>query len=400
MTRWAARFRSGAVFGVSLGDFCLALVLSVFAAMDTVFSGTFGWLDDWRGVAAVNAVVVPAAALLLACRRRFPLGVLAGVMIAIDSLGVIYGSTQASTSVFIVAIAVYSAAAYGSSMWTAVAITLVGIWVRDAHDPLLHSFADRIWDWIFVGIFLGVGYGTRLRRQRLAAVEQRAAQAERDYTDLAAATAEAERQRIARELHDIVSHSLGLLVFQAGVGEQFVDSDPAKAREAFQSIRIVGAEAVSEMGTILGLIRGDRAAGRSPQPRAADIETLVGKARATGLDAEFEVAGAARQLPAAVELSMYRIAQEALTNAMKHAPNAPVRVRVCYGEQSVQVEIVNRTALPGVLAAEVTPVRRVDSGGRGLIGLAERTAIFGGHLDVGPTRQGQWRVSATLPVSR
>ena len=105
---------------------------------------------------------MPAAALLLAWRRRYPLAVLAGVMLAIDSLGFLYGSTQASTSVFIIAIAVYSAAAYGSSVWAGVTITAVGVWIRDAYDPLLTSAGERIWDWIFVGIFYGVGYGTRL----------------------------------------------------------------------------------------------------------------------------------------------------------------------------------------------------------------------------------------------
>ena len=386
------------ILGAPGSDLILAVALAVFAAMDTLFTRGFGWLDEWRGPRAVNGIVMPVAALLLAWRRRYPLAVLAGVMLAIDSLGYLYGSTQASTSVFIIAIAVYSAAAYGSSVLAGVTITAVGVWIRDAYDPLLTSAGERIWDWIFVGIFYGVGYGTRLRRRHLEGVKAQAREAERNSASQIAAAAEAERQRIARELHDIVSHSLGLLVFQAGVGEQFVDTEPEKARDAFRSIRVAGAEAVSEMGTILGLIRGERAAGREPQPRAADIELLVAKARASGVDVDLVVDGEVRALPAAVELSMYRIAQEGLTNAFRHAPNAPVQVEVHYGAQNVRVVILNSSA------GLQTPVRsgpdRPIGGGRGLIGLAERMSIFDGQLEVGPTIQGGWSLSATLPAVR
>ena len=144
------------------------------------------------------------------------------------------------------------------------------------------------------------------------------------------------------------------------------------------------------MGTILGLIRGERWSGREPQPRAADIETLVRRARDTGMQVDFDIHGDAAPLPAAVELSIYRIAQEGLTNAVKHAPSAAIRVDVRYREEGVDVEIVNG---PGT---SVVP----NGGGRGLIGVSERVAVFGGRLDVGPCTDGGWRLAATLPVTR
>jgi glucose-6-phosphate-specific signal transduction histidine kinase len=158
------------------------------------------------------------------------------------------------------------------------------------------------------------------------------------------------RQRIARELHDIVSHSLGLLVFQAGVGEQLVDADPEKAREAFRSIRLAGR-----------------------------------KARNTGAAVEFGVHGEPPPLSAAIELSLYRIAQEALTNAIKHAPSAPVRIDVraprrmrrCRGSQR-----------EGIL--DGGPWR-----GAWLIGLGERVAIFGGRIEVGQRPDGGWRLAGS-----
>jgi signal transduction histidine kinase len=130
--------------------------------------------------------------------------------------------------------------------------------------------------------------------------------------------------------------------------------------------------------------------GRQPQPRAADIEGLVRRARDTGVSVDFDVRGDVTTLPAAVELSVYRIAQEGLTNAVRHAPSAPVRVEVRYRDERVDVEVVNG---PGTSAVP-------QGGGRGLIGLRERVAIFGGRLDVGPETDGGWRLAATLPVTR
>ncbi len=193
--------------------------------------------------------MVPAAALLLAWRRRFPLSVLAGVCAAMVGLSFAYGASQTSVNVFITAVAVYSAAAYASSVPLAAGITAAGIWLRDAHDPAITSFGAHLWDWIFAGLFFGVGLATRRRHERVIIAENQVRAAEQAQAERAEAAAEAERQRIARELHDIVAHSLGVLVFQAGVGEQLIDRDPGKAREAFQAIRAAGLEAVGEMGT-------------------------------------------------------------------------------------------------------------------------------------------------------
>ncbi len=383
--------RHRSVLGAPVGDALLAVALAVFGLADTVFIGQFEWLDQWRGPRLVNGIVVPLAALLLAWRRRYPLAVLTGVFAAMALLGVAYGSSQTSTNVFTAAIAVYSAAAYGASIPAAVAVTAVGIWVRDAYDPEITSFGEHLWDWVFVGLFFGIGLATRYRHGRLLTAQEAARRAEREQAERVAAAAEEERHRIARELHDIVAHSLGILVFQAGVGEQFVDRDPAKAREAFQAIRVAGLEAVGEMGTILGLIRGEPVDSREPQPRAVDIEALVRRARDTGMPVEWVVHGTPQPLPAALELSMYRAVQEGLTNASKHAPSAPVRVAVAYREQCVEVEVANDAGTPVVVPA---------GGGRGLVGLRERTAIFGGRLDVGPLAQGGWRLAVTLPVAR
>ncbi len=388
---WVARVRGVQVLRAPAGDLALAAVLAAFGFLDTVLTAQFQWLDQWHGPRLVNGIVVPAAALLLAWRRRLPMAVLAGVCAAMVGLGFAYGASETSTNVFVTAIAVYSAAAYAASVPLVAGITAVGIWLRDSHDPAIRTFGEHLWDWVFVGLFFGVGLATRRRHERVISAENQARLAELAQAERAQAAAEAERQRIARELHDIVAHSLGVLVFQAGVGEQIIDRNPGQALQAFRAIRAAGQEAVGEMGAILGLIRGDSVVGCEPQPRAADIETLVRKARDTGVSVELGVHGDPPRLPAAVELSMYRIAQEGLTNAMRHAPSAPIRVGIDYRERDVLVEVVNG-ARPG---QEPGPC----GSGRGLIGLRERVAIFGGHLDVGPRPDGGWRLAATFPAA-
>ncbi len=397
MTSWVVRARGVRVLGVPAGDLALAVVLAAFGFADTVFTGQFQWLDQWHGPRLVNGIVVPVAALMLTWRRRYPLLVLAGVGAAMVALGFAYGASQTSTNVFTTAIAVYSASAYSSSVPLAACLTAAAIWLRDARDPAIRSFGEHLWDWVFAGLFFGIGLATRLRHERVVSAEDQARRAERDQAERAEAAAEAERRRIARELHDIVAHSLGVLVFQAGVGEQLIGRDPDQAREAFRSIRTAGLEAVGEMGTILGLIRGDGVSGREPQPRAADIESLVRKARETGMPVEFGVRGDAAALPAAVELSMYRIAQEGLTNAMRHAPAAPIRVEISYRRECVLVEVVNDESPQGPHGIGHGIGR---GSGRGLIGLGERVAIFGGRLEAGPRPEGGWRLAATLPVAR
>lgn len=381
------------IVGAPAGDLALAVLLALFGFADTVLTHQLDWLDQWHGPRAVNGAVVPAATLLLAWRRRYPMLVLTATFATLVGLGAAYGSSQASTTVFTVAVAVYSAAAYGSSLAYGVAVIAVGVWLRDEFDPDLSSFSDRVWDWVFVGLLLGVGLATRSRHSRMLAAQEQARSAQATQAARVAQAAEAERHRIARELHDIVAHSLGVLIFQAGVGEQLADQDPGKTREAFRSIRIAGLEAIGEMSTILGLIRGDQLAPRSPQPTAADIEALVDKARAIGATVQYDVHGRARPLPAALELSLYRIAQEGLTNALKHAPSAAIRLDLRYSPHAVEVEVVDDGSATGTALAR-------DGGGHGLTGLGERVAIFGGQLDVGPRREGGWRLTATLPVNR
>ena len=379
-----ARWVAPRALAVPAWDAVLAGVMAALVLGDVVFG------PDWRGPTAVNAVVVPSAALALAWRRRAPLTVLVVAMGAQAGLALSFGASQTWSSLFITVVAVYSAAAHGSSTPVTVLATGAGVAIHDLNDPAIVTFGDWLWSSTLAGLTILVGLSGRALRHREDAVQGRADALELEEQERAAAVAAEERRRIARELHDIVAHSLGLVVLQAGAAEQVLDRDPQRARDALASIRATGQQAIGEMGTLLGLLRGDAAAPRQPQPSLADLDSLVATMRTAGLRTDVEIQGPQRALPAALELSAFRILQEGLTNALKHAGPARVQVVVRFGERELEVEVVDDGSGAG--------------GGRGcsrgLAGIAERVAVFGGQFEAGPRREGGWGLRAVLPAPR
>ena len=361
-------------------DVALALLLAALGEVDA-------FVGDWRGPHAVNAVVVPLMALALAWRRRYPVGVLAFNVLCLSGLSVAFGGSETSTAVFIGVAAVFSAAAHGAKPGVTVALCAILAAVQTSFDPAIHTFGDASWDLILLTITLVVGFGMRART---TALEQRAEALERNQELLAAAAADEERRRIARELHDIISHSLGVLVLQAGAAEQVVERDPERAREVLRSIRATGQEAIGEMGMLLGVIRGEAVASREPQPSLADLDQLVGKMGEAGLDVGLRIEGERRQLSPALELSAFRIVQEGLTNALRHAGPGQTRVLLRYGDHELEIEV----------ADDGSGNRNGHGSGRGLAGISERVALFGGRLDAGPRPDGGWTLRAGFPLER
>ncbi|HVU62182.1 MAG TPA: histidine kinase [Mycobacteriales bacterium] len=225
----------------------------------------------------------------------------------------------------------------------------------------------------------------RTMRKREDQAELEARQSE----ELAVAAVEAERRRIARELHDLVSHSVGVMVLQAGAAQSVVERDPAKTRELLESIRVTGLAAVNELGTLLALVRAEPSDELTPAPRLADLGPLVERMREAGLAVDLDIAGLNRSLPAALELSAYRIVQEGLTNALKYAAGSAVHVAVSCTEHSLEIDVTD--------SGRRGP--RARSGNRqGLVGVSERVAVFGGHVHAGPAGDG-WALRASLPLS-
>ena len=378
----AARVRQD--LAVPPADLALAVALAVFAELDVLLS------PDWRGPAAVNAVAVPALALALAWRRRWPLTLLAVVVGGFSALAVAFGGSSTWSSVFIYVIAVYSAVVYGSAPLLALALALGGVAVLLVTDPLVHSFGEAVWGPSLAVLTVGVALTGRALRARRSGLERRAEALDREEHRRAAEAAAAERRRIARELHDIISHSLGVVVLQVGAAERVLERDPARAREVLGSIRATGQEAIGEMGTLFGLLDAGPRSSREPQPSLAELDGLVSRMREAGLSAELVIEGERRALPAALELSAFRVVQEGLTNALKHAGPADVRALLRYGEDRLEVEVAD----DGTAAGNGVGSRR------GLAGIRERVEIFGGRLDAGPRPGGGWTLHASFPLAR
>jgi signal transduction histidine kinase len=205
----------------------------------------------------------------------------------------------------------------------------------------------------------------------------------------------AERTRIPRELHDVVAHSVSVMVVQAGAARRVLDKDPDRASEAMASIESTGRQSLNELRRLLGMLRqADGAAtGRVPQPSIDDVDALLAQTREAGLPVTIEIEGEPRPLAPGVDLSAYRIVQEALTNTIKHAGPAEATVRLCYGADTLELVISDDGR-----GADCEEAERTGAAGHGLVGMRERVSLFGGDLQVGNRPGGGFTVRATLPL--
>ncbi|WP_411083924.1 sensor histidine kinase [Streptomyces sp. cmx-18-6] len=244
-----------------------------------------------------------------------------------------------------------------------------------------------------------MGDSLRTRRAYFSQLEERAARLEREREAQSKVAVAAERARIARELHDVVAHNVSVMVVQADGAAYVMDAAPDQARQALETISSTGRQALAEMRRLLGVLRtGDaRESGEYvPQPDVEQIEDLIEQVRQTGLAVDFKVEGTARPLPSGVELTAYRIVQEALTNTRKHGgPDAGASVRLVYFDDGLGllVEDDGRGA-----AHELYEDGGADGAGHGMIGMRERVGMVGGTLDAGPRPGGGFRISALLPL--
>jgi signal transduction histidine kinase len=236
-----------------------------------------------------------------------------------------------------------------------------------------------------------LGDNMRTRRAYMRALEERASQLEREHeADTRRAAAE-EQARIAREVHDIVAHNLSVIVVQATAADTVLAENPGEARRAVQAIGLTARQALGELRRVLGVVRSDeeRSPEFPPQPSLAVLDGLLDQVRAAGLVVDVDVVGSSRELPAAIELSAYRIVQEALTNTLRHGEARHATVRLSYETVDLELEVVDDGSCP-----EST----TNGAGHGLVGMRERVATFGGELEAGPAPGGGFRVSARLPL--
>jgi signal transduction histidine kinase len=340
-----------------------------------------------------HLLTVPAAhlsGLALGLRRAAPL-VAAATVTALLAAQSIAGIPVDEGLVILIdlGIAVFSVAAYlpTQKAIAGLALAIAAVWTSVVAGGTDTVAEDLVFSAIIVGTPWLAGRAYEGRQRRARDLEQRSEWLERAReADMRAAVAE-ERARIARELHDLISHTVSVMGVQAGAAAEVFDSDPARAREALRTIEQSARESVLELRRLLDVLRErGEAADLAPQPGLRELDVLAEQLRSVGLQVELRAEGSDTRLPPGLELAAYRIVQEALTNVVKHAQANSVVVTTRRNGRRLEIEVTDD-------GAGATRERNV---GHGLIGMRERVALYGGSLEVGPRPRGGWRVLARL----
>jgi signal transduction histidine kinase len=344
-----------------------------------------------RGVLALLALLVT---LPLAVRRRAPAATLltaAGALVLVAVL--VSHSRGIPVEVFLaMLLAFYTVGAHCDDRRSlrVAAVAVAAIAAADIARPgAFTAGGTRPAAWLAFAIAWLVGRDLRRRRQRVADLEDRAVRLERERGEQAQLAVADERARIARELHDVIAHGVSVIVVQAQAGPHLLD-DPERVRGVFQSIELSGRDALAELRRLLGILRaGDQQLAIGPQPGLGSLQSLVEQVRASGVPVAMRIEGEPVSLPAGIDLSAYRIVQEALTNIVKHAGDASAEVVIRYRTRELQLDIVD----DGRAGAG-----HINGFGHGLIGMKERVTLFGGTLEAGPCDGRGFAVRARLPL--
>ena len=295
-------------------------------------------------------------------------------------------------------VVLYTAAASGhlrAAVLIVVSLYSFGTLARLAEqESALELFSDTVRDIALVGALLFLGDAVRSRRGWAAEVRERLRRAEFEREQEAQRRVAEERLRIARELHDVIAHTVSVITVQAGLAADVLDDRPDQARSALSTIRAAGREALNELKATVGVLRaGGEAADDSPHAPAPGLDqlpTLIEVATVNGLRVELDVDGEVRMLPGSVGLTAYRIVQESLTNVVRHAEATAVTVSLRYELDALELAITD----------DGRGGDGVETAGHGVTGMRERVAALGGVLEAGPARQGGFRVACRLPTGR
>jgi len=396
------------------------LVASVLAMLVIAFG-----LRAWHGphfhlpTAGVAGASV-AATLPVAVRRRWPLPVLAVVTVAVAALTAV--GQAPLTSDLMLGMASYMAAVRLPRVTAVIALVaaeaaifaglLTAAATAHTQNVMLHSMLACAAMWF-------VGTGVRERRRYQAGLAEQEAQRQRAEADRSRHALQEERLRIARELHDVLAHSLSVVTVQAGVGRRVGAARPAEALRALRSVEEASRGALDELRRVLCLLRSDDepdgtvtaavVAGApgpvpalAPVPGLGDLESLAAMVRRAGIPVHVDLTGDVTAVPAAAALTAYRIVQEALTNVVRHAPGAEAAVRVGISPAGVRIRVTDTGRDPWAGTAGLANGHDAagrGTGGHGVAGMRERAAVFGGTLDAGPLSGGGFQVAAFLPVT-
>jgi signal transduction histidine kinase len=366
-------------------DWAPPVALAVAAAHELQYDRSASW--EW--------VITQGLVWALAVRRRFPVTVLGWTL----ALGLVcWLNHELFTAYIAVLFALHAVAAHRSrtqavAAAAAVEVGAVLVSFRFAPSGSVNDAVILLTALVLAFVLLGTTQHTQ--RQYLDVLEERAQQLSRELDQQAQLAAAEERRRIAREMHDIVAHSVSIMITLSEGAAIKVDDDPTRARESMRQVAVTGRQAISELRRVLSVLRGTTAETRAPQPTSGSLETLVSEVRAAGLPVTLKVRGDVESLPETAQLTIFRIVQEGLTNVRKHA-RRPSRVDVSVHSSASKVTVTVRD--DG--RADLSPSRDRKPPGIGLIGICERAELYAGSVTVGPCPGRGWMLSVDFDLTR
>ncbi len=370
------------------------VIVGVVVTLAALFEAGYGGSGAHFSAVTVTAALLTGVA--VGCSGRLPLG--AVLLLSASMVGAQLvspgGLPQVGGSQLIAYVLLVGNAAYRLTRpWGAAAYAVSAV-----VPPLVIVIdGESVWEFVFFALILApawaVGFLLRREHERSAELAALADALRREREKQAEVAVAAERTRISRELHDAVAHTVSVMTLQVGVVRRRQEAGSVE-EETLRRAEGLGRQAVDELRRIVGIVRQGESAELAPLPSLDLLEQLVDEVRRAGASVELRVSGPVDDVPPAVGISAYRIAQEGLTNALRHAPGAPVVLAVDVEAGAVEVVVANDPPL----GAPAPPVGDVRTGGHGLVGLRERVHVLGGTLAAGPTATGGYRLAAQLPT--
>jgi signal transduction histidine kinase len=375
------------------------VALTIFALLAVECASNSGSQHPWVDL----AWFVPFCAALAWLRTR-TLAATAVILAATVGMTFTGDNIVDFTTAFIAVMLVSFAAGFALELGRAVACLMAIIAVVVLVN--VAGAGDNVGDYLFPPAIFAtwwtLGRFLRARDKLTRELRTRTERLERERDELARAASDEERARVARELHDVVAHSMSVMVVQAGAARRVLDRSPEQSIAALRTVELTGRETLEELRWLLGVLRpSGQQAELQPSPRLDDIDALVTRARSVGLKVDLRITGERPELPATTDLTIYRIVQEALTNSLKHAGDTHASVEVRCTPDNVVIDVRDTGAANGRSSVTSRAAGRDGAGGDegfGLIGMRERVELLGGEFDAGPAHGGGFRVYARIPL--
>jgi signal transduction histidine kinase len=375
-------------------DVGFAVLLAGLGEAELLSGEQYNHQPVWPGPKWLNVFVILAMTAPMAWRRSRPLASATTIFVVGTATSLTLGAPEATTTFVLLIATTFAGSAYSRRWWIVVAGAGVLCLAHAVNDPSSEGLPDLFWVFGLAGIAVLLGRAQYARQHRIGALEDDARQAAfRHARQVAAATA-AERAAIAREIHDLVSHAVSVIVIQAQAGSRALPRDPAVATEALDNIEASARTAMSELRRLLILLDDGDPAVTTPASSMALLPELIDRCRAAGMHLDVDLPEVWYPVSPSADAAAFHAVREALTNAMRYAPGGRVRLAVSTDGGGLEISVTDTGPAPGGVAID----HRLGAG-RGLIGMRERVLLLGGQLDAGP-HDGGFRVHARLPLDR